>query len=563
MNTFFHNTGVLTKLALKREKLSSTLWIVLITLFVAGLASGMYAALDLPSRIEMATLLENPAMVAMIGPAYVLRDPENYGLLYTGLMYLFTGITVAMMNIFFVIRHTRADEEKGRLEVLRSLPIGRMSNLHAAVSAMVIINLILSVVVGLGLFILGDSSMDLVGSLIWGFGLGAIGIFFGAVAALFSQLSSSSRGAVSYSIVALILFYFTRVPADMAPENTALAFLSPFSLMLRTEVYLSNYIWPLIVLVVFTLVILFFAYYLNKLRDIDQGILPDRAGKTTGGFLLKTPFGLSIRLNKNYVIWTVLGMFLMGASYASILGDIDNFVAHNEMYQTLILGPTGIDLSVLNDLPAEEVVDMMRSVVAHAGFTISTLFTSMINSIMAMMGLAFLIVLILKIKTEEKEGRAELIFATSTSRFKLLGSYLVITLITSVLLQVFLAFGFYSVGAALLPAGELPLQFLLEAALVYLPALWLMIGLTLIFVGYLPKQANLIWVYYGYTFFIMFIGRMGIFPDWVVYTTPFGFIPQLPMDDIQVMPLLLLSLVSLGLFSLGILGYRKRDINVI
>ena len=561
MNQNFYNSWILMKLALRRERIISFAWVVMSTLLIAGLAVGMYHAIDPQARVEMGAMFENPAMVAMIGPAYTLDAPGHFGVLYTTLMLLFTQIAIALMNIFLVVRHTRGDEEKGRYEVLRSLPIGRMSNLHAAMVTAVIINTGLSLVVGLGLFVAGDASFTFEGSLLWGASLGAVGLCFAGVAALFSQLSSSSRGAIGYSTTAVIAFYFLRVPADMDLDRLWLTFLSPFSLGLRTEAFLSNNWWPIGVLILLAGAMTLVAYHLSSIRDIDQGIIPDRPGRAHGGLLMKSPLGLTFRLTRNYVMWVILGMFLLGASYASILGDIDNFVAHNELYQGLILTPAGIDVTALEHLPSEQVVDMMRTIVAYAGFTITTLFASMVNSIMAVFGLAALIVLILKIKGEEKDTRAELIIATPVSKVNYLGGYALITAVTAVLMQVAMPLGLYLVGAAILPAGELPLAFVMEASLVFVPALWVMIGLTLFFIGLLPKYTLVMWGYYGYSFLILLIGRMGIFPEWVNYTTPFGFVPQLPMESTQLLPLMGLMVVAFILGAAGFIGYRKRNLN--
>ena len=48
----------------------------------------------------------------------------------------------------------------------------------------------------------------------------------------------------------------------------------------------------------------------------------------------------------------------------------------------------------------------------------------------------------------------------------------------------------------MLDAGELPLGFLIESAMVYLPALWVMIGLAIALNGLFPHRSGLIWAYY-------------------------------------------------------------------
>src|SRR5690625_6810525 len=121
--------------------------------------------------------MKNPAMEAMVGKGYGL-DNYTIGAMTAHQMLLFTGIAVAIMSILFVARHTRADEEDGRIELIRSLPTGRLSNLTATISVIAGINVLLALLVGLGLYALGIESMDLYGSLLYGAALGTIGIFF-------------------------------------------------------------------------------------------------------------------------------------------------------------------------------------------------------------------------------------------------------------------------------------------------------------------------------------------------------------------------------------------------
>ena len=99
-------------------------------------------------------------------------------------MLLFTAVAVGIMSILYTVRHTREDEEKGRTEIIRSLPTGHLSNLTAVIAVAVIMNVILFLAVGFGLYSLGFESMDFNGSMLYGAVLGATGIFFAALTGL-------------------------------------------------------------------------------------------------------------------------------------------------------------------------------------------------------------------------------------------------------------------------------------------------------------------------------------------------------------------------------------------
>jgi len=540
-------------------------WVALLLLVVAGLVPAMYDALDYYARIELLGVLDNPAMAFMAGPAYAAAHP-TFGAIYTNLMFIFTALSVGIMNIFLIVRHTRADEEKGRYEVVRSLPLGRLANINAAMITALVVNGILAVVMGLGMFaggMAGDTYMCLQGSMLWGIALGATGLVFAALTALFCQLSAITRSAMAYSLVALIVLYLVRVPGDIFADWEWVALISPLGLVLRTQIYIHNYWWPIFIMLGTAVVMTGGAYYLSSLRDIDQGMIPARPGKAHGGFLLKTAPGLTFRLQRFTVILIIVGMLLLGATYGAVLSDIESFVASNELYQALILGPV-MDISILEGLPVEEAIAVMNQVLAAAGFTVAEMFSGFVNGMMALMGLAALIVFTLKAKAEEKDIRAELVLAASVSRTKYLAGYVAIAAVSAVLLQGAVGLGLYGTAIQFLPNPDaLSLGFVMRSAMVYVPALWVMIGLAVLLVGLWPKGTGLVWGYFGYAFFMDLLGGIGIFPSWVARTTPFGFVPQLPMDEINIIVLGIMTAVAVGFAAIGFIFYNRRDINAV
>ena len=532
MRDKFYNTTMLVRFILRRERIISSLWIFLTTGIVALLCLGLEVAVDEVSRFEMLLVLENPAMVAMIGPI-IGADNFTVGAMFTTFMLLFTALVVCVMNVMLVVRHTRADEEKGRYEVVRSLPTGRLAHLNATFIVAILVNIALAVLMGLLLFLVGDASMTFNGSMLWGATLGSIGFVFAAIAAVFSQASASAKGAMGYSLFVMGIFYMMRAVGDVSVE--ILSLISPLGLILQGEAYASNNWWPVFVLLGITIPIMILAYRLNLTRDIDQGLLPDKQGKAVGGMLLKTPFGLALKLCKAGLIIAVVTIFAIGASYGTIMGDIDAFIEANEFYQQLILWMDGISMPLL--------------------------FAGMINFVAAMIALIPSLLYVLKARSEEKEIRAELLLATPVCRLIYLGSYVIIAFVSSIIFQLLTALGLWvSATAVLIYPGEFPLGTVILANLAYLPAIWVMIGLTVLLVGILPKLTGLIWAIYGTVFMIEMFGRMDIFPAWMQNISPFGFVVQYPMESINWLSMIALTLIAAGLIAIGLVGFRRRDV---
>jgi len=113
----FNNSLQLAKFILKKERISSVAWLLIllfITVFVAIAFANVFGAAE--EMAGIAETMQNPAMVAMVGPVYGL-EKYNLGIMYAQMMLLFIAITVAAMNIFLVVNHTRKDEEAGRIEL--------------------------------------------------------------------------------------------------------------------------------------------------------------------------------------------------------------------------------------------------------------------------------------------------------------------------------------------------------------------------------------------------------------------------------------------------------------
>ena len=564
----FINTLKLTQFMLQREKVNSTVWLVSMVFFNAliVLLIGFSMMPNEASVTEFMAILENPTLLAMVGPMHPSL-PSDLGALYTLMMFVFMAIGVAIMNIFLVVRHTRADEEAGRYEVLRSLPSGRLANVNAAMLTAVVVNLVMAVGFTLSMWLVMaiiDVPMGFGAALLWGVCLGVLGLVFASVAALFCQLSASASGASGYSYGLLGLFYFLRAGADMDPEGMGyLAYFSPFGLASRTWVYIENNWWPVCVLLGIAIVITVLAYGFCNVRDIDQGMIPDRRGKVKGGILLRSPIGLHFRLLRRSVIIWVIILFMTGLSYATLLEDINNFIAGNDMYRQLMLGHTGL-MDQIDGMTTDEIAAVMNAVLSHAGYNITQLFASMIGFIMAMIAAIPVLMFVLKAKGEEKAIRAELLVATPTSKGKYLSGFVIISFASCVLIQLAQALGMYSLAQSVLTdPSVLPLSYLVEAALVYVPSLWIMGGLTVLLLGIFPKAAGFIWAYYGYTFFAMMFGRFFPQIEFLGIFTPLGWTPQMPVDDANWFALTVMAALGIALSAIGIMCYKKRDINAI
>ncbi|MFD2628659.1 ABC transporter permease [Oceanobacillus kapialis] len=531
MREYTKGMGTLLRLLIKRDRVRIPVFMVsliLITCSTAGAFENLYPTSD--SRQMMAQSMVNPAMTAMLGKGYGL-DNYTIGAIMAHQMLLFTVLAMAIMNILLVARHTRADEEDGKIELIRSLPAGRLANLCATMLLAAFTNIAIALLTGGGLYLLGIDSLTLEGSFLYGTALGVGGFFFATVTAVFAQLSENARGTVGLSFAVLGVSYLLRAIGDVS--NETLSWMSPLGWILGSEVFVTNLWWPIGITGIVAVLLLAIASVLYSKRDLGAGLLPTKPGKRNAHVSLLSPFGLSFRLQRTgFIAWAV-GMFVLGVSYGSVLGDLDSFFVENEMFQQLLQPENGRSLT-------DQFLTMMVSILA------------MIGTIPALMSVN-------KLVAEEKKGRLELLLSKKVSRNRLLGSAFLLSVIVSFVMLSLTAIGLWVAGNASMDNG-MDFWNTYRAIIVYLPAVWLIIGVGVLVVGMLPRASFAGWIYLIYSFFVVYLGDLLEFPTWLSGISPYGHIPELLVEDMHFLPVLILFILAIGCSVVGFIGYNKRDI---
>lgn len=527
----FRYTGMLVRFILRQDRIRILIWIIALLLITLSTANAFKNLYQTPAdRQAIAQTMMNPAMTAMVGPSNGLDNYTN-GAMMAHQMLLFTAIAVAIMSILLVARHTRAEEEDGQMELIRSLPIGRLSNLSATVLVVGATNILLAFLMGFGLYALGIESIDFKGSMLYGAALGASGIIFTVITAIFAQLSDNSRGTIGFSFAVLILAYLIRAIGDVS--NETLSWFSPLGIPLKAEVYVHNNWSPILLLIGLALILLALSLYLNSIRDLEAGFLPSRLGKNHASPFLQSPIGLALRIQRTGLIAWAFGIFLLGASYGSVLGDLESFFKDAEIMKALL-----------------------RSV---EGFSLIEQFLTMLMTVMAMFCTVPALLVVFKLKSEEKKNHTEHLLSRAISRTQIIGSYVVISIVSSVVMLVLAVVGLWSASAVVMD-DAISFTTLFNAGMVYLPAIWTMIGLAVLLVGSLPRFTSFAWLYLVYSFVVVYLGGLLQFPNWMSNLSPYGHIPKLPVQEMNYMSISVLLIIAIVFTITGFISYNRRDI---
>src|SRR5215468_9634365 len=297
-------TGELIKLALRRDRIMIPAWVYALTATAASTAESFaYLYNTTQSRLDFAAgIAGNASALALYGP---IHDPSTIGGLTAWRLAAIGATLVAVLNVLVVMRHTRADEEAGRLELISAGVVGR----SAALAAGVLVALIASVAVGLGAAIgLIAVGMPASGSLAFGLAWCTAGLFFAAVAAVAAQLSESTRTANGIGIGVVAVAYLIRAIADLGPSW--LSWASPIGWAQQLRPFAGERWWVFALAVIAAALVLWGAFVLAGRRDLGAGLLPPRPGPARGE--LHGPVALAWRLQRGTLLaWTV-GFALYG-----------------------------------------------------------------------------------------------------------------------------------------------------------------------------------------------------------------------------------------------------------
>ena len=98
------------------------------------------------------------------------------------------------------------------------------------------------------------------------------------------------------------------------------------------------------------------------------------------------------------------------------------------------------------------------------------------------------------------------------------------------------------------------------AALIQIPAVWVIVGVSVALYGVLPRLTSVSWGLLVASLLLGQLGQILQFPQWALNLSPYSHIPRLPSADFEIVPLLVLTVVAVVLTTLGLSGFQRRDI---
>lgn len=524
-------TGGLLRLMLRRDRVRIPVWIAGLVIATVGTAANFTQLYPTAGeRQTLAATLDSPAGIAMTGIAHG-ADDYTYGAMMAHQMLWFTAVLVGLMSVLLLVRHTRAEEATGRAELVRAAVVGRHAPLAAALGVVAVANLALGGLMAGGLGGSGIEGITWQGSWLYGAAHTAVGLVFAGVAATTVQVTEHSRGASGMAIAAIGLAYALRAMGDVG--GGTLSWLSPIGWAQATQVYVHNRWWPLLLGVAVGVALIAVGGGLSTRRDVGAGLVPPRPGPAVASAALGSPLRFAARLQRANLIAWVAGLFVLGVMYGSVLGEAEQWLA---------------DIEAMGELLPD-----------IAGVGVTETFAAMVTTVLAIIASVYAVLAAQRMRSEETAGRAEPLLVAGVSRTRWAAGHLTVAMGGSAAVLAAGGLGMGAAGAATIgDAGLLPR--LLGAHLAHLPALWVVIGVVTAFFGLQPRAIPLTWAVVLYSFIVVYLGGMLQLPAWLDNLSPFGHTPQLPADDLTLVPLLALTAIAGGLIAAGLAAFQRRDV---
>ncbi|MGZ4455493.1 MAG: ABC transporter permease [Nocardioides sp.] len=519
--TAYAGTLQLTRRALRRDRVLVSVWVALLTVVV--LASAAATADLYPSesdRVQAATVLnQSAAVVALYGP---VLDVHSLGELAMTKLTVLYAVVVALLLLVVVRRHTRGDEESGHAELLGGTAIGPRALLAAAVLE----GVLLSVAVGV-LAAAADvaGGLPTVGSLAFGASWAGVALVAVGLTAVCCQLSASSRTCAGLAGGGVATLYALRAVGDVGPGW--LSWLSPFGWSTRLRAWHDPRWWVLLLDLGLAVALVALAQVLREHRDLGSGLLPDRPGPAHGAPRLSDVLALAWRVHRTTLVsWTV-GCAAMGAVMGAIAPGVEGLLDTDlgRRMMASLGGPGALEdalLAAVLSLAGVVVTCFALAVVGHGG-------------------------------ADEHDGRTEQVLATAQTRTASFAAGVVVAAGGSAWLL-----GVTGLTTGLALGRDVP--GLVAAGLAQAPAVWVVLGATVLLFAVRNRWAVLGWAVLGACFVVGQLGELLRLPAWVTDLSPYAHSPAMPAEAWRTAPVLVLTGLAATLLGAAWWRYGERDI---
>ncbi|GAB3603559.1 ABC transporter permease [Microbacterium aureliae] len=314
---------------MRRDAVQLAVWIAAAALLSAGSAAGVADTFgtDQERHALLALALANPVILVFRG----LPSGAEEGAFLIFLILPFLCLLIALMAGFLVVRHTRAEEETERADLVAATPADRMLPTVATLAHGILACVLFSAASAAAL---AGTGLPAQGALATGVALLAFGGVFLALSLVTAQLVRSARAANSLTVAVLLTAFLVAgignaigTPSDDLTRmySSPLAWASPFAWAENVRPFGDDHLASLLPALIATIVLLGAAWALHVRRDVGAGLFDTHAARADAGPLLSSPWGLAWRLSAGSLVAWSVGAAVVGTlstALGSVIGEM-------------------------------------------------------------------------------------------------------------------------------------------------------------------------------------------------------------------------------------------------
>jgi ABC-2 type transport system permease protein len=476
-------------------------------------------------RSALRALAENPAIKILFGPAVALDDAGGFTVWRTGTPLLVLG---GVWILLAATRIARGEEDAGRWDLLLAGRLRMVDLVLRCLAAVAGCALLISAAVGAALLAAGT---DGTGAIIYATAIFGVTLTFATAGLLAAQIMPTRPAAIGLTVSVVGVALLLRMVADGVPALAWSAWVTPFGLVSRAAPYAENRVAPLLVLVAVPLLLALATVATARGRDLGSGVIAVASSRLPRTRLLGSIAGFAVRRAVRPTIGCAIGIgayfLLVGALIASIL----EFFDENSRFAELAAAAGFAGLDSANGFAAA----LFSLLAIPTGLYGATRLAAMV--------------------ADERARRQTALFATPTSRTRLLSTEIGVTSAGVLFLHVVAALAIWS--GAMITGAPMGIGAALAGALNTAPVAWLAVAAAALAVGWLPSMVGAIGALPVVGGFLLYAAHA---PSWVTELSPFVHVGAVPKASPDWPAVVTFILISVAMSAAGLAGYSHRDL---
>ncbi len=423
-----------------------------------------------------------------------LPGPGSPGQLFAWEVGTFLTLLVAVLGLLMAVRLTRAAEQEGTIEIVRTAGLGRLAPLTATLVVLAVVSALLGLASAAAVgFRAGQvAGVDWPGSLAFGSVVALTFLLIALITVLAAQLVPTPWSARVTSALVLAGCFTLRAASD-AQRLPWLNWVTPLGLRATVEPFTSNRTLPLVIALCVAILLAVVAVALERSRELGASIVRLSTSRVRRS-RVSSPLGLAWRLDRATTFWWVVGIATGGALFTAMGSSV---------VQTARQG--GLSGGFLGAQMAG--ADPVSAYFAYTATVVATFVVA--SAILAM----------LEAVTEERHGAGEYLRATGAPPARVLTAHLGVALIGSAL-----ALALTAALIAIVAPHTLGGHGVSGQAFGQVMGQWsgvlALVGPVVLLAGWIPRMAWLGWIPYAASVVLALLGALLGVPQAIIDLGP-------------------------------------------